>query len=266
MQLRFFACVILSLSLSVVPTYAYDSEEETSSSCWGPLWAEIKEYYQETSQSVNSFIEEKKLFLSKFLQDHKTIGAIAPSSRYLAKAMTKHLKKYKKPIHILEVGAGTGIVTEYIKKYMPEGSTLHVVEIDKGFYKMLEERFRTNGNVKIYCCSITDLELHDKVDCIISGLPFHSFSPGFVQQILDKYSRDFIKPNGVITFFEYAFLPTLKKMVVRKDSDYRAVLDTLEAFRNEKPNKKEEMVMLNIPPARVITCSGIDLTAVQVIS
>lgn len=220
---------------------------------WQQIYTEIEQYCREVGQNLEGFVKEKKLFLEKFWQNRKTIGAIAPSSKFLAKAMTEHLVHYNRPLQILEVGAGTGVFTEYIIKNMPKGSTLHVVEIEKEFCKILTEKFKDNPNVRIYCCSILDLRLSSKVDCIISGLPFNSLSPDIVEQILNKYINEFIMPEGIITFFEYILLPTLKKLFLQ-NQEYKKVLDLLTRFKKKRDHVQSTIVMRNLPPARVITC------------
>ena len=246
---------MLSISLSTAPMYGQQAEYHEEFPYLQEMYTELEKYCHEVSQNIGSFIQEKKLFFQKFLNDYQTIGAIAPSSRYLSKAMTKHLKAYKDvPLQILEVGAGTGVFTEYIIKYMSKESTLHVVELDEGFCTMLKGKFKDYPNVHIYCCDITKFKLKEKVDFIVSGLPFHSFPHNLVQEILDTYIQDFIKPNGIITFFEYAFFPTLKKILLR-DKNYKKVLDTLQTFKKNRVASTEDIIMRNVPPARVIKCS-----------
>ncbi len=62
-------------------------------------------------------------FFREFRQRFKTTGAIAPSSRFLASAMTGPMKKVLRradapPQRILEIGPGTGAVTRSIVKLL----------------------------------------------------------------------------------------------------------------------------------------------------
>lgn len=252
-SLRFLVLGIVTVM--TIGTASPAQPKHADSRFWEQWYAEVGHYLQGVGQSFEAYLQEKKLFFKKFYQNYTEIGAIAPSSRFLAKAMTEHLLYYNRPLKILEVGAGTGVFTEYIVAYMPAGSELHVVEIDADFCNILKEKFKNISNVHIHCCSILDLKLSSKVDCIISGLPFSAFSSDFVRQILDKYTKDFIKAGGIINFFEYAFLPTIKKYIVK---EYAKVFDVLQTFKHQQALTEEGIVLLNIPPARVITCIAND--------
>lgn len=52
-------------------------------------------------------------FFSEGLRNLKTIGSIAPSSRFLCESMTRNLD-WKKPQNIVELGAGEGVMTRFI--------------------------------------------------------------------------------------------------------------------------------------------------------
>ena len=58
-------------------------------------------------------IQEKLLFLHKFLRAPKQIGSITPSSMFLAKKILEQVN-WNRVDHIAELGAGTGAITKYI--------------------------------------------------------------------------------------------------------------------------------------------------------
>ena len=54
-------------------------------------------------------------FFRQFREQFETTGAIAPSSRFLAHAMTRFLRQRDSAaVRVLEIGPGTGPVTEKI--------------------------------------------------------------------------------------------------------------------------------------------------------
>ncbi len=85
-------------------------------------------------------------FFREFRQRFKTTGAIAPSSRFLASAMTGPMKKTLRrpdapPQRILEIGPGTGAVTRSIVKLLRPEDRFDLVELNESFAELLNERF-----------------------------------------------------------------------------------------------------------------------------
>src|SRR4051794_9569006 len=85
-------------------------------------------------------LEECGDFFREFRHHFRTTGAILPSSRFLARALVRHLRGPRAPSRILEVGPGTGSVTCEIARRMLPGDRLDAVEINDRFVRLLEER------------------------------------------------------------------------------------------------------------------------------
>jgi len=66
-----------------------------------------------------------------------TVGAILPSSRHLADAMARAAGGAE---HLIELGAGTGAITEALCRHHPRVPTL-AVEMDPALARHLRERF-----------------------------------------------------------------------------------------------------------------------------
>jgi len=75
-------------------------------------------------------LEECGDFFREFRHHFRTTGAILPSSRFLARALVRHLRGPRAPSRILEVGPGTGSVTCEIARRMLPGDRLDAVEIN----------------------------------------------------------------------------------------------------------------------------------------
>lgn len=227
-------------------------------------WKRVAAFWQ----SFRTFVHEKKLFIAEFWRNRHQVGSLTPSSKYLAKSMTKYIKHSDRqtPLSILEVGAGTGIFTKYIIKRMPLPkysdvdyySEFDVVEIDRKFCDLLTKnitgKFGQLPNVHFLCCDITKLEAEKQYDFIISGLPFHSFEPALVSQILEMYIK-LIKPGGTVTFFEYIAIQTLKKPFLTDEEQVtlEAIRDLIRIFRKLGRSSSESIVWRNVLPARVIS-------------
>ena len=76
------------------------------------------------------------------------VGAIAPCSSYVADELTRYIMhEDRKPLRILEVGAGTGPITKEIIKKMNEDDHLDCIELDAVYCDQLEEKFGEHENV-----------------------------------------------------------------------------------------------------------------------
>src|SRR5712692_677524 len=80
------------------------------------------------------------LFLEEALANYPTVASVAPSSRHLARAMAEPLRKMKAGV-VVELGAGTGVITRALLELLPDDVTLIAFEINKKFYRYLRRNF-----------------------------------------------------------------------------------------------------------------------------
>lgn len=203
------------------------------------------------SSSVRNIFKDSFVFIKTFFIKPSSIGAIIPSSQFLASAITKHIKRTNRPIRILEVGAGTGSITSEIIKKLGVDDLLDVIELDQDFCNLLTEKFGTRKNVNIRCISILDWAPLYSYDFIISGLPFNAFDLDFVVSILDKY-KELVAPGGMISYFEYIALAKIKMFFLagKQKDQFSKTLTTTTSFRNEFEFENEK-IFANMPPAYV---------------
>ncbi|MGH7200928.1 MAG: rRNA adenine N-6-methyltransferase family protein, partial [Planctomycetaceae bacterium] len=83
-------------------------------------------------------------FFRQFRGRSKSIGAIVPSSRFLAGAITEPYRRRKRPARILEVGPGTGAVTRKIVERLTPDDRFDLVELNESFAALLQRRFRVD--------------------------------------------------------------------------------------------------------------------------
>jgi phosphatidylethanolamine/phosphatidyl-N-methylethanolamine N-methyltransferase len=110
-------------------------------------------------------------FLQQWLKSPTLIGAIAPSSRYLAQVMACHADGAQA---IVELGAGTGIITAELARRFP-GTPLLVFEQNPVLANRLHGRFP--HTTIIGACFHTRTDLLDQLPkhaVFVSSLPFRS--------------------------------------------------------------------------------------------
>lgn len=159
-----------------------------------------------------------KIFFQHFLRNPKNVGAIVPLSQSVADQLVSPLceRSDKKPWKILEVGAGTGSITQAIVANMKKQDSLDVVEIDEDCCKLLEEKFHNNKKVFVNCLSILDWNPSYQYDFIVSTLPMNSFSPEFVMTVLSYYQK-ITNKNAICTYVEYIGVEQLSLFFAKKE-------------------------------------------------
>ena len=112
---------------------------------------------------------------------------------------------------ILEVGPGTGTVTNAILAAIQPTDQVTLVEINPEFVNHLRERLRTEPNwqrvaerVTIRTEAIQDFAADDQFDVIVSGLPLNNFSVETVEAILSGLDR-LAKPGSTVASSETNF-------------------------------------------------------------
>lgn len=195
-------------------------------------------------------------FFRQFRRRYETTGAVMPSSRFLARALTKPLRDLESPRRILEVGPGTGAVTREIVRQVRAGDTFDLVEINPDFADLLRERFENDASYRhardvaeIHVCPLQEFIPDQQYDAIVSGLPFNNFPSALVEELLD-HALGLLKPGGTLSFFEYMFVRPLRRKVTNPVD--RARLAEIERILSERFGRhrfQTDWVFVNVPPA-----------------
>src|SRR5688572_28298204 len=81
-------------------------------------------------------------FLQQSFKHKSAVGAVWPSSKALCRAMAEPVfRNDERPLRILEVGAGTGPVTNELVARLETGDSLDCVELNPEFCVTLRKRF-----------------------------------------------------------------------------------------------------------------------------
>ncbi len=212
-------------------------------------------------------------FFQQFRQRFKTTGAIAPSSRFLASAMTGPMKQVLRqsdglPKRILEIGPGTGAVTRSIVKLIRPDDRFDLVELNETFANLLKDRFQTHRDYKRVCdqSQVHMLPLQEYAseapyDFIISGLPLNNFSSDLVREIFECYFR-LLAPGGTLSYFEYMYVRSIRKYVGAFEEKRRMrSLDEIIFPYLKQHRVRQSWVFVNLPPAWVQHLKAAEKTA-----
>ncbi len=200
------------------------------------------------------YLEETMVFMWELLKHPRKIGAFAPSSPFLVRALTKDIDNIEYPRNILEIGAGAGHITEAIVKKMSPDDHVDVVEINPHYCQVLQKHFGHHKNVKIFCGSILDWQPNYQYDLIVCTLPFNTFKLDFVDNVI-QHVKQLAKPHTPFCYIALLYLKPFKKLLLSQENwqNNQMIAQYMNDF-NEHYCYKTEKVLLNIPPAEVYYC------------
>lgn len=228
--------------------------------------------------------QQYRSFFRSLRRDPVGVGAVLPSGRRLARTMTAPMRGAGNvAMQVLEVGPGTGIVTQQIVRLLPAEARLDIVELQAEFVRLLQHRFekeddfrRVREQVQIHHTSLqsfaeqackagtgdgqarsattsstTRYADSATYDFIISGLPLNNFEPAAIAEIFEIF-RALLKPGGTLSYFEYMYVRQLRRLVSlgRLRQRINRLDEALTApWRHNK--YRRDSVWVNIPPAWV---------------
>jgi phosphatidylethanolamine/phosphatidyl-N-methylethanolamine N-methyltransferase len=140
-------------------------------------------------------------FFRNWIKNPLAIGAFAPSGRLLARRMAAGLDERAR---VIELGAGTGTVTQALLDAGVRPENLFLLERDQHFLEILARRFPG-------CPLIAGDALHlaehfadslGSFDYVISGLPLLLFTPAQRRHVI-RQVFEVLKPSGVLHQFTY---------------------------------------------------------------
>lgn len=183
---------------------------------------------------------KRLLFLFQYIIKPRTVGAVLPSSRFLAEKMMGKID-FHKAEYIVEYGPGTGVFTKKLLEKRQPGTMILLIEQNEEFYALLQEKYKEEQNLFIVHGSAEHIESHMKehgipyADYVVSGLPFASLPKKVSADILTDTAK-ILKDNGEFITFQY--------------TQYKKAL--IEQFFPKTEVRRE---FRNIPPAYVFSCS-----------
>ncbi|MCX7708490.1 MAG: methyltransferase [Clostridia bacterium] len=186
--------------------------------------------------NYHSTYPEPWIFLKRFFDSPGIVGSVTPSSRFLAEKMVRKCE-VETCCSIIELGAGTGVFTEYIERYKTSECQVHIFEKDPAFTNCLISKY---PRLSLYSEAAQMGELIsggriEKPELIISGLPFAVFESSLRKRILDQ-AYDALTHGGKFITFQYS-------------------LDLLKDLKKRYKTVELDFVLLNIPPAVVYRCT-----------
>lgn len=187
-------------------------------------------------------------FFRTFLRSPTSVGAVLPSSRYLARALVGRLAMSPGEL-IVEYGPGTGPVTAVIAKDLPADARYLGIELEPRFHEVLTHRYPT---LDFHLGSAADVKAIlagrqlPMPRRIVSGLPFASLPPTVQDAVITGIVDVLRESGGEFRTFQYVHAYGMK--AARR---FRALMqERFTGFERIGP------VVRNVPPAFVLRYWG----------
>jgi phosphatidylethanolamine/phosphatidyl-N-methylethanolamine N-methyltransferase len=179
-------------------------------------------------------LDDEVRFIRSWIERPLSIGAVTPSGKILARTMARYVDPNSKG-PVVELGPGTGPVTEALVEAGVEPSRLVLVEFNPGFCRILRARYPDATLVQGDAYSMRRLLetlLLQPAAAVVSGLPLIT-KPIKMRMRLLRDAFELMLPGAPFVQFTYSVASPLPKRL----GGY-----SVEA---------SERIWMNIPPARV---------------
>jgi phosphatidylethanolamine/phosphatidyl-N-methylethanolamine N-methyltransferase len=192
------------------------------------------------SQSVR-VLEKKPLrfddevrFIRSWLEKPLSTGAVTPSGRVLARAMARYVEP-ELPGPVVELGPGTGPVTEALVDHGVDPARLVLVEFNPTFCQLLRARFPTATVIQADAYGLRRVLsnlMRQPAAAMVSGLPLFT-KPVRMRVRLLRDALSLLLPGAPFVQFTYAVVPPIPRVSAGVSAE------------------ASERIWMNLPPARV---------------
>lgn len=188
------------------------------------------------ARKIIATLSDSTVFIREWLANPQRTGAVAPSSPQLGAAMARWLPRNPESF-VLELGPGTGAVTDALLKYGLREDRLVGIEKNPSLAKILRKRFPQaciiTGDAWDLDTLLTELpQPAESVGAVISSLPLLNFPKDQADALAQKI-RSVLEPRGRWVQYSYHIL----KDRSRGGEYFRLIAS--------------KIVWFNLPPARV---------------
>jgi len=180
-------------------------------------------------------LDDEVRFIRSWLEKPLAIGAVTPSSRILARTMASYVDP-ESPGPVIELGPGTGPVTEALVARGIEPKRLILVEFNANFCRLLRSRYPEATVVQGDAYSLKrllDNLVRQPAAAVVSGLPLLT-KPLRTRLRLISDVFSLLQPDAPFIQFTYSMTtPPIPKGLARVETE------------------ASDRIWLNFPPARV---------------
>jgi phosphatidylethanolamine/phosphatidyl-N-methylethanolamine N-methyltransferase len=200
----------------------------------GAIEKKIETHIRRFEKKNRIRLDDEVRFIRSWIEKPLSIGAVTPSSRVLARAMAAYVDPTTEG-PVIELGPGTGPVTEALVAQGIDPARLILVEFDPTFCRLLRQRYPAATVVQGDAYSLKRVlgsHLVEPAAAVVSGLPLFT-KPLKTRLKLVYEAFALMLPGAPFVQFTYATVAPIPK--------------ALDRVRSEA----SERIWMNIPPARI---------------
>ncbi len=186
------------------------------------------------NERKNLRLDDEVRFFRSWFEEPLATGAVTPSGRFLARTMARYVRT-EIPGPVIELGPGTGPVTEALVERGVEPSRLLLVEFNPTFCQLLRARFPAATVVQGDAYGLRRIlvnSVRQPAAAVVSGLPLFT-KPLRVRVRLLRDALGLMRPGAPFIQFAYAVVPPIPKALAGVHAE------------------ASERIWMNLPPARV---------------
>jgi phosphatidylethanolamine/phosphatidyl-N-methylethanolamine N-methyltransferase len=179
-------------------------------------------------------LDDEVRFLRSWFEKPLHMGAVMPSGRILARTMAQYVDVGSTD-PVVELGPGTGAITNALIEHGVDQKRLVLVEYDPGFCALLRDRYPQATVVQGDAYTLRDSlwnVLSKRASAVVSGLPLVT-KPMLTRLKLIRDAFAALAPGAPFVQFTYSVVPPIPK--------------SLPGISTEA----SERIWMNLPPARV---------------
>ena len=200
----------------------------------GAIEKKIETHFRRFEQKNRIRLDDEVRFIRSWIEKPLSIGSVTPSSRVLARAMAAYVDPTTDG-PVIELGPGTGPVTEALVAQGVDPARLILLEFDPTFCRLLRQRYPAATVVQGDAYSLKRVlgsHLAKPAAAVVSGLPLFT-KPVKTRLKLLYEAFALMLPGAPFVQFTYATVAPIPK--------------ALDRVRSEA----SERIWMNIPPARI---------------
>ena len=184
-------------------------------------------------------LDDEMQFIRSWFEKPLSTGAVMPSSKALARTMAGYVDPQSNG-PVIELGPGTGPVTEALVQRGVDPARLVLVEFNPDFCRLLRTRYPAATVVQgdaYRLRRLLETMVREPAAAVVSGLPLVT-KPLRTRLRLISDAMGLLAPGAPFIQFTYAMVPPIPK--------------ALSGIKTES----SELIWLNLPPARVWVYRG----------
>lgn len=164
------------------------------------------------SGNPQAALADEARFIKAWLDNPLTTGAVSPSGRFLARSMAQHVDPAQDGL-VVELGPGTGPVTQALIRRGVAQERLVLVEFDPSFCRLLERRFPRATIIQGDAIRLRETlagKIAEPVAAVVSSLPLLNM-PDAQRLSLLSDAFGLMSPHGRFIQFTYGLVSPMPK-------------------------------------------------------